>query len=345
MEFGPDTLENDLSGLDTAAGTGTGTGTDDNVRALRDMPRTPVDVAERADLALEDDRIAGPAQSTTPGQPTTVPRYLSPSSSSMFEQCARKWKFRYLDKLPDPPGEAALAGTFAHRVLELLLQLPAEQRTEEEAKRLARAVWPETAQDLDFIALRMDEQTERAFRWRGWQAVQGLWAIEDPSTVTVHATEHDVKVKISDVPFRGIVDRIDVADDALVISDYKSGRAPRPRYAADKLKQVLLYAAAVREMMGQAPSKARLLYLGQTIIDVDVTEDNLAEVEGTLSQTWDALQTACSSETFDASTGPLCAWCPFVKQCPEGIAEVSQRHAAGMVRPDAPGLVVLPISA
>ena len=40
-------------------------------------------------------------------------RHLSPSSAGAYEQCPRRWKFRYLDRLPDPPGQAALAGTFA----------------------------------------------------------------------------------------------------------------------------------------------------------------------------------------------------------------------------------------
>ena len=45
-----------------------------------------------------------PAEERIPG----LPRHLSPSSASAFEQCARRWKLRYLDRLPDPPGAAAL---------------------------------------------------------------------------------------------------------------------------------------------------------------------------------------------------------------------------------------------
>jgi len=334
MEFGPDTLELDVSGDGAAGEAGA------PLAALRDMPRTPVDVAERADLALEDDRLL--AGKPSPPATDLRPRYLSPSSASMYKQCARKWKYRYVDKLADPPGEAALAGTFAHRVLELLLQLPAEQRTVDEAKRLARAVWPETAKDLDYKALRLDDAGERQFRWRGWQAVEGLWTIEDPASVTVHATEHDVKIEVGGVPFRGIVDRIDVEKDHFVISDYKSGRAPSMRFVDERLAQVLLYAAAVRELMGATPSRARLLYLGQSIIDIEVTDANLAHAIGTLQTTWKSLISDCDRQEFSPQTGPLCAWCPFVNQCDAGQVEVRQRHAAGKVRPDAPGLRVLP---
>lgn len=270
-----------------------------------------------------------------------LPQYLSPSSAGMFQECPRRWKHRYIDKLPDPPGEPALAGTFAHRVLELLLQEAPEHRTQDRAKALARDVWPEIDGDEDFRALRLTEDQARAFRWRSWLAIQGLWAIEDPSTVVVEATEQDVRVEIGGVPFRGIVDRVDVETDGLVIADYKSGRAPSTRFQDARLHQVLLYAAAVAALSGIRPARARLLYLDQRIIEVDVTEENVAEVTGVLQDTWQRLQASCSSGEFDARTGPLCAWCPFLAHCPEGQAEVHQRHLAGRVRHDAPGLAIV----
>ncbi|MFV2039959.1 MAG: RecB family exonuclease [Acidimicrobiales bacterium] len=276
-------------------------------------------------------------------QPVTslLPKYLSPSSAGMFQQCPRKWKHRYVDQLPDPPGEPALRGTFAHRVLEVLLQEPPELRTPQRAKELARDVWPEIETSQDFVALKLTQDQARAFRLSSWQAIEGLWHIEDPATVTVEATEQDIRVTIGDVPFRGIVDRVDIETDGLIISDYKSGRAPSPRFVDDKLSQVLLYAAALTELSGIRPVKARLLYLNQHVVEVDVTADNIAEVSATLTDTWDRLQSACGAEEFASSTGPLCAWCPFVQHCPEGTAEVEQRHLAGRVREDAPALALI----
>ena len=273
-----------------------------------------------------------------------VPAYLSPSSAGMFEQCARKWKHRYLDRLPDPPGEPALAGTFAHRVLELLLQLPGPERTVDRAKTLAREVWPETADDAEFQALELDADAERAFRWRSWQAIEGLWRLEDPIEVNVSATEQDVQVTIDGVPFRGIIDRVDAEPDGLVVADYKSGKAPSPRFADARLTQVLLYAAALNELNGKQPVRARLLYLNQRVIEVDVTTESLAAAVTQLRDTWEALLRACETETYEASTGPLCAWCPFVAHCPEGQTEVTQRHMAGRVRADAPALEVMALA-
>ena len=157
----------------------------------------------------------------------------------------------------------------------------------------------------------------------------------------MHATEHEVQVEIGPVPFRGIIDRVDVFDEGLVVSDYKSGKAPAERFRHRPLKQVLLYAAALEAHTGQRPIGARLLYLGQRTMGIRVTDRNLTAAKDELAGTWESLNTDCESGEFAASTGPLCAWCPFLAACPEGQAEVRERDAAGNVRADAPGLAVI----
>ena len=56
-----------------------------------------------------------------------LPRYFSQTAAGTYRQCPLRWKYRYIDKLPDPPGEPALVGSFAHRVLELLCDKPADE--------------------------------------------------------------------------------------------------------------------------------------------------------------------------------------------------------------------------
>lgn len=269
------------------------------------------------------------------------PRHLSPSSSNLYQQCARKWRFRYLDRLPDPAGVPALVGTFAHLVLEHLLQLPAGQRSQDEAKQLARTLWSEIESEPDYQALQLNEAESRDFRWKSWLAIAGLWALEDPDKTQVHATEHEIQVDIDGVPFRGIIDRLDIEDGEVVVSDYKSGRAPSDRFRHSALKQVLFYAAAIEAETGSRPLGARLLYLGQRRMGIRVTERNMAAVREDLASTWQSLTDDCESGEFAVSTGPLCAWCPFLASCAEGQAEVRRRDQAGSVRADAPGLAVV----
>lgn len=270
-----------------------------------------------------DDDPTLPSTSSVP-EPA-APSHLSPSGASTYEQCPRRWRFRYVEKLPDPPGEAALAGTFSHRVLELLLQRPAQERTVDTARRIAREVWPETASDPHFTALGLDDTGARAFRWKAWLAVEGLWKLEDPSRVEVHATEQRVATVLGTVPFRGVIDRVEVEADGLAISDYKSGRAPNPRYAEERLSQVLLYAAAVEAELGRRPHRVRLLYLGQRTVEAVVTDERLDGAVAALEDTWAALGAAVATDTFAPRPGPLCAWCPYADRCPEGTEELARR--------------------
>ena len=257
----------------------------------------------------------------------TPPRRLSPSGAGTFEQCPRRWRLRYVERLPDPPGEAALAGSFAHRVLELLMQRDPHERTVEIAKAIARAEWPGVEADPDFRALGFDETGSKHFRWKAWQAIEGLWALEDPKAVDVRATEHDVEADLGGVPFRGIVDRLDEEGDGLVVTDYKSGKAPSARFRRGRLDQVLLYAAAVEQATGKMPVHARLLYLGQRPVGIKVTRKEIDSVVDKLAGTWAAINTACDTDEFEPRTGPLCGWCPYVDRCPEGTKEVAKRQA------------------
>ncbi|MGZ0229687.1 MAG: RecB family exonuclease [Acidimicrobiales bacterium] len=284
--------------------------------------------------------------SSTPGDPQPRPAgwepiHLSPSGAGLFKQCPTRWKYRYVDQLPDPPGIPALVGTFAHRVLELLLQEPPDDRTPDRAKEIASEVWPETVDHADFVALELDDDAQRAFKWKGWEAINGLWDIEDPAEIDVDSTEHGVQVTIGGVPFRGIVDRIDLGDDGKIISDYKSGSAPRPRYEADKLSQVMLYAAAVEAETGDRPTEARLLYLGQRVIGVKVTEKSIAKAVTDLREIWDRVLSSCKASQFDISVGPLCGWCPYVERCQAGSDEVRRLVRAGRMRPDAPAVALV----
>lgn len=276
--------------------------------------------------------------------PTAVPRHLSPSSASLFAQCPRRWRYRYVDRIVEPPGEPALVGTFVHRVLEVLFAEAPEHRTPERAKLVAREVWPETESHPDYVALGLDAAGGRRFRWLGWLAVQALFemdGLEKPSDVVVHATEQRVTATVGGVPFLGVIDRLDRARDGLVVTDYKSGRAPATRFREDKLDQVLLYSAAVAEVEGEAPVRARLVYLGSTVVETDATPDRVGEAVGRLRTTWDALQVASEGDAFEPKPGPLCGWCPHVADCPEGRAEVLRRNDEGRMRVDAPALALL----
>ena len=255
------------------------------------------------------------------------PKRLSPSGASTFNRCPRRWRFRYVQKLSEPPSADSTVGVLAHRVLEALMAKNPPQRTTGAARGLARGIWEELAASDDYQQLELSDSEAKSLRWRAWRAIEGLWHLEDPSTINVEATEMKLSVTLDEVPFLGYLDRLENHSDGLVISDYKSGRVPAVRYRGEALKQVLLYAAAVREIAGRTPVRAQLLYLGKRTVSTEATTESLDGAVAELSQTWHAIADACEADSFEPRPGPLCAYCAFVDLCDEGQAEVASRLA------------------
>ena len=284
------------------------------------------DVAEcsgLADAGSADHGIVDPGIDE-PLDDDVAPRRLSPSGAATFRQCPRRWRFRYLEGRPDPPGVPALVGSFVHRILELLLAEPAVQRTIDRSRFLARSLWPEVAADDDFAGLRLDDRAERGFRWRAWRAVEGYFAVEDPAQIDVARREQRLETEVGGVPFIGVVDRTEHTAEGLVVTDYKTGRKPSARFAADRLEQVLLYSAAL-DAADQPVRRARLLYLGAGPVEVETTAAAVGPAVDRLRSTWDAIEDARTSDAFPPKPGPLCPWCPYQTDCPEGRVEVERR--------------------
>jgi putative RecB family exonuclease len=74
------------------------------------------------------------------------------------------------------------------------------------------------------------------------------------------------------------------------------------------------------------PVRARLLYLGQRPVGIDVTRPELETVTEKLASTWRSITDACDTDDFEPRPGPLCGWCPYIDRCPQGAAEAERRN-------------------
>jgi hypothetical protein len=143
------------------------------------------------------------------------------------------------------------------------MELPPSQRDPDTARRLATERWARFVADPDsrFAELGLDPVGVRDFKRRAWTGVVGYFAIEDPGRVDVVATEQQVQAELAGAPMYGIVDRLERAGDRLVVSDYKTGKAPKwPEEIEEKLEQLHLYAAML-DVLGTPVSTLRLLFV------------------------------------------------------------------------------------
>ena len=312
------------------------------------QPEPPQPDASEADFPEADTTEPG---DTADSANKYALRPLSPSSMALYDDCPKKWMYRYIEKLPDPPGVSAVMGSFAHSVLEHLMQLPPEERTQENARERATKTFKITRLTSEFRNLELADEEISSFKRQAWQAITGLWELENPEEVEVASTEQHLKVDVRGVPFRGYIDRVDESPEGLVVNDYKSGKPNSQeridqsrRHVEDKhLFQVMLYSAAIAEETGASPATARVLYIGEQrqVSEEPVTEEKLTDVTDQLLHTWEALASDLRRRKFDPNPSPLCGWCPFVSHCEEGQMKVLELADAGKLKKEAPAREVL----
>src|ERR1700736_3067101 len=161
-----------------------------------------------------------------------LPTSLSPSKVSSFKDCALAFRFSAIDHLPEPPSPHAAKGTLVHRALELLMweEQPGHRTLAVALDKLARAV-DEVLTDPEYLDLDLDPGREAEFVDDAEHLVRNYFDLEDPNDVTVMGTELLLSAPLGTLTLRGIIDRLDLDPSGeLVVTDYKTGRAPGATY-------------------------------------------------------------------------------------------------------------------
>ena len=145
--------------------------------------------------------------------------------------CPMLYRFRVIDRLPEPPRPAAARGTLVHAVLERLFDLPATERTIEAARGPGAAGVGAGARRGAGAATCSPSTTARADGW--FAAAAGAArrgsALEDPTRLEPAERELYVETELDDgLQLRGYVDRLDVAADGRDAGRRLQDRARRP---------------------------------------------------------------------------------------------------------------------
>lgn len=247
---------------------------------------------------------------------------LSPSRAGDFKQCPLMFRYRTVDRLPEPPSAAATLGTLVHAVLEKLYDLPAPERTAEAAHGRLEPEWREmVAKDAALAELHADTDAERAWLAEGRQRLSTYFELENPQRLEPAAREQFVELQLEDGPLlRGIVDRVDIAPDGSIrIVDYKTGKTPNPRYGERKERfQMRFYALVIERLRQRRPALLQLLFLKDGgRLEIRPTGDDIAQVEHEIRELWAEITSAAEAGRFRPQRSALCGWCSFQAQCPE----------------------------
>ena len=250
---------------------------------------------------------------------TPRPIALSPSRASDYTQCPLLYRFRAIDRLPEPKTVAQVRGTLVHAVLEHMHDLPREERTYPAAVKMIKPEWATMVEkDADLSQL-ISPDKELEFFVEARSLIKGYFQMENPQGFDAADTEMYVNTVLPNgVPVRGFIDRVDVAPGGQVrVVDYKTGKKPSPRYSHDAQFQMRFYALVYWRLLGTIPAQLRLMYL--KVLDSMILSPNREELEyfeRDLGVLWAKIEGDGRSGDFRPKTSKLCGWCAHQAICP-----------------------------
>lgn len=147
---------------------------------------------------------------------------FSYSRYSLYSECPQKYKFRYVDKLPEKPKPYFAFGSAIHNALEFLFDIktphfpPLEQVLERFEKEWFKTEYFEKGYP--------SFEGEKQDYVKGMGILKGFYEKHKDDGIVPLAVEFKTKFVIDGLNFTSIVDRIDyLGDGKLSVMDYKTG--------------------------------------------------------------------------------------------------------------------------
>ena len=251
--------------------------------------------------------------------PSNTPRplALSPSRASDYKRCPLQYRFRAIDRLPEPSTEAQVKGTLVHAVLEEMFSWPREERTYPAAVKRLKPTWEQMRIDDPTCAEPVEDDYQLLVDAR--TLLRGYFTMENPLGFDAHAQEMPVDFTLPNgVPVRGFIDRVDIAQTGEVrVVDYKTGKKPLPRYSQDAQFQMRFYALVYWRLFGVVPTQLKLMYL--KVMDsmiLSPSREELEYFERDLAELWWKIEADGKAGSFRPQQSKLCGWCAFQSLCP-----------------------------
>ena len=256
------------------------------------------------------------------------------SQLGLYQQCPKKYQFRYLDGLeksfettPD-----LLLGTSVHSSLERFYQqlnIYKKPQKSDLVEYFDIQRSKSLQENWEKIVMKWD-QTLDDYQRRGQHYLSDYYDLHTPfENIKIVGTELLLHFTLEDWPnapkFRGIVDRLDKDWENFIINDYKTNKNLPPEQKDEYREQLTLYAQGIRQKYGKyfKNIKARLHYLHFWLVDErEITEENLDPILQKYKNLISEIETARFDHNmgvenaFSTNQNPYCKYCEYQMLCP-----------------------------
>jgi putative RecB family exonuclease len=247
---------------------------------------------------------------------------FSPSKLDVYKNCARRYQYRYVDKISRRrKTPETVVGVAVHAAFEELYGLvsggkvPALIDVHALYEKALDEEWDETVQLKDARFTRDD--------WKkvGRDCVELYYSAhapfnEDRTVAVEKRVGFPLEVEGHEYRIEGFVDRLSLAPDgAFEIHDYKTAKSLPNQEHADADWQLALYELAIRREWPDAKDvrlKWHYVRHGKTLTSVR----DLAAREALRADVAKTIAAIKHDHEFVPNPGPLCDWCEYRDLCP-----------------------------
>ena len=257
------------------------------------------------------------------------------SQTNLFEQCPRKYQYKYIDKIQKEfeSSPDLILWQSVHGALEFLynqiniFKVPSEDEIVEKFKILRSSEFEKLKNEGKEIKAKGDQTLEDYLR-RGNEYLKSYYSKFYPfEGVKIVSTEDSIIFSLDENrQFRGIIDRLDKQwQDTFVINDYKTNKNLPTQDKEHYFEQLSLYAIGISQKYAKyyKTIKARLFYLHFDIIDErEVTQEIMDTVKMKYIWIIDQIENKkftynmWDKKSFECKENALCKYCEYMSICP-----------------------------
>jgi len=246
----------------------------------------------------------------------------SHSRLSSFEDCPKKFEYRYVLKLKrDTESIEGFVGKQVHEVLERLYGFTAQGKVPSLGRVIERfRIWWNERYDPVRVRIVRTENNADYYREIGERCLGNYYRRCYPfdGDETIATEEHVLFSLDEDDRYRiqGFIDRVVRSrDGAVEIHDYKTSARVPSQNRLDQDRQLALYQMGLSGRFGvETPMRLVWHYLAPN--QVRTSSRTPEQLDALRSDTIGLIDRIRATTHFEPKTGPLCRWCEFADVCP-----------------------------
>ena len=239
--------------------------------------------------------------------------YWSVSKLQVMQQCGRKFKYQYIDKLPTVKDATLKFGTAVHHCLEVMHK--ESIWTEGGIQRLWADVWTPYVASIDWS---QETLTNRAYKNRGQEMllVYGADKYKDDEILELEK-RFRIKPSLEGVTLTawptlgGMIDKVFVRGGRACVVDYKTSKYPPDPFILASDPQLTMYYLACKELGYDVKDFA--IHNLKDGTEYWTTRDD-KDVEILLESIGES-QAKVKNKMYSRNISFMCKSCPFKEQC------------------------------